>query len=57
MQYIYTLSSPENPEIVKYVGYTNNPNRRYNKHLHSYKKSIINNYFNFLNKRYEKDNN
>lgn len=40
MQYIYTLSSPENPEIIKYVGYTNNPNRRYNKHLHSYKRGF-----------------
>lgn len=32
IQYIYTLSSPEEPEIVKYVGYTNNPNKRLNKH-------------------------
>lgn len=37
MNYIYTLSSSENPEIVKYVGYTNNPTRRLNKHNHSFK--------------------
>ena len=35
--YIYTLSSPENVDVVKYVGYTNNINRRYNQHKNSYK--------------------
>ena len=37
--HIYTLSSSENPDIVKYVGITNNLKRRYNKHIHSYKHS------------------
>jgi transcriptional regulator len=36
-QYLYTLSSPEAEEIVKYVGYSKNPKRRLNKHIHSYK--------------------
>ena len=35
--YLYTLSSPENEDIVKYVGYTISPKRRLNKHIHSYK--------------------
>ena len=37
MNYIYTLSSSEFPDIVKYIGYTNNIARRLNKHNHSYK--------------------
>lgn len=36
-QYLYTLTSPEAEDIVKYVGYTKNPKRRLNKHIHSYK--------------------
>jgi group I intron endonuclease len=49
--YVYSLSSSED-NITKYIGITNNLNRRYNKHLHSHKhkntkisswiKSIIN---------------
>jgi transposase len=37
--YIYTLSSSKNPEIVRYVGITNNLTKRYNKHIHSFKHS------------------
>jgi DNA-binding CsgD family transcriptional regulator len=38
--YIYTLTSPLQEEIVKYVGYTNKPNERYNKHINSYKHGV-----------------
>ena len=38
--YIYTLSSPLDEEIVKYVGYTCNPTKRYSKHVNSYKSGV-----------------
>lgn len=38
--YIYTLSSPLDEEMVKYVGYTCNPTKRYSKHVNSYKYGV-----------------
>lgn len=38
--YIYTLTSPLKEDIVKYVSYTNNPSKRYNKHINSHKYGV-----------------
>jgi hypothetical protein len=38
MIYIYSLIDPRNPDIIRYIGKTKNPKKRFNEHLRDSKR-------------------